>query len=97
MRQCFVTCVRHSEAKNKHIPLTIAAYNGRSAVIEALLKRGANVNAQYVRVLLLFQNLQMRVLSCVLNAPHSVLRSLPEYCFKPAMPVLVLVLVLQDV
>lgn len=32
------------EAKNKHTPLTIAAYNGRHNVIEALMFRGANVN-----------------------------------------------------
>ena len=35
-----------SEASNKHTALTIAAYNGRHEVIEALLHRGANVNHQ---------------------------------------------------
>ena len=44
----YLLCFDCSEAKNKHTPLTVAAYNGRSAVIEALVKRGADVNARCV-------------------------------------------------
>lgn len=34
------------EAANKHTPLTVAAYNGRHEVIEALYRRNANINFQ---------------------------------------------------